>query len=183
MRKIISIISIIVLILFCLVLTSFNANALSITYTPLDVPTYINSSWKTWMPYTALSKTSPQRKYIETYGWTDSNGFLRCNAERDLGVTDDYYIVAMGTYYAKYVGMKFRITTNTGNIFYAAIGDFKANIHTNSTNQYGLNKKDIVEMIVNRPYLNSLVKQMGTANVYMPLNGSITKIERIDFVN
>lgn len=59
--------------------------------------------------------------------------------------------------------------------------DQKADYHTNSTHQYASNK-DIVEFLVDSRKLNTDVKRMGSANVYMPLNGSIAKIERIDFI-
>ena len=46
----------------------------------------------------------------------------------------------------------------------------------------GAHRKRHIEFLVDTRYLNKTVRRMGSANVYMPLNGSITKIERIDFV-
>lgn len=152
-----------------------------VTYTSLGVPN-INSYMKTWMHYEKItSVNSPQYKFVRKWGWTDSEGFMRCNGEHDLGITDDYYLIALGSYYGTTIGTKYRITTNTGNVFYGALAECKANIHTNSTNQYVIKNHNIVEFLINENMLNKNVKRDGSANVYMPLNGAITKIERIDF--
>lgn len=155
--------------------------AMDTEYVSLGVPTNINTSFKTYMDYKAVTNTSsPQYKLINTYGWCDSEGFMRANGERDLGISDDYYMIALGSYYGTKIGTKYKITTNTGNVFYGILADCKDDKHTNSTNQYAKNN-DVVEFIVDTKKLNRDVKRMGSANVYMPLNGSISKIERIDF--
>lgn len=190
MKKIISI------ILTCIICLGASVSAFAVEphYTSLGVPS-INSSWKTWMDYgTITSRGSAQWNYLRNWCWIDWQGFVRCNAERDLGITDDYYAVAMGSYYGSTIGTKYRITLDTGKVIYCVLCDQKANIHTNGTSQYG-SHNDILEFLVNtyekdsykRPIpgnehlLNWQVKRDGTANVYMPLNGSISKIERIDF--
>ena len=155
---------------------------ITVKYTPLDVPN-INSSFKTWMSYKAVTnKQSPQYKFIDTYGWSDAEGFMRANGEPDLGIKQDYYMIALGSYYGTTIGTKYRITLDTGRVFYGVLSECKADIHTNSTNQYITHNNNIVEFIIDKTKLNGLVKEMGSANVYMPLNGSITKIERMDFV-
>ena len=163
------------------IMTTTSANALSVKYTSLGVPN-VNSSFKTYMDYRAVTnKRSPQYKFIHTYSWSDNQGFMRAAGEKDFGIEEDYYLVALGSYYGTKIGTKYRITTNTGNVFYAVLGDCKADRHTNATHQYARNK-DVVEFIVNTKSLNKAVKRMGNANVYMPLNGSIAKIERMEFV-
>ena len=143
----------------------------------------INNSFKTWMSYKAVTnKNSAQYKFIHTYGWSDSEGFMRCSGERDLGIDQDYYLIALGSYYGTTIGTKYRITLDTGNIFYGALADCKSNIHTNSTNQYVLHNGNIVEFLVDTSKLNKDVNRMGSANVYMPLNGKVEKIERMDFI-
>lgn len=155
---------------------------LTVRYASLDVPN-INSSFKTWMSYKAVtSKNSPQYKFIHTWGWCDSDGFMRCSGERDLGVEQDYYLIALGSYYGTSIGTKYKITLDTGRVFYGALADCKANQHTNSTNQYVPKNGNVVEFLVDTTKLNKDVKRTGSANVYMPLNGKIAKIERMDFV-
>lgn len=155
---------------------------LTVKYIPLSVPN-INSSFKTWMDYRKTSnQNSPQYKFIEKWGWSDYEGFMRCDAEKDLGITDNYYLVALGSYYGTTIGTKYRITLDTGKVFYGVLAECKADIHTNSTNQYIPHNKNIVEFLIDKKRLNKYVKEMGSANVYMPLNGSVAKIERIEFV-
>lgn len=177
MKKIISIV-----ITSIIILTNFtNALALSVTYEPMDVPN-INSSFKTWMSYRMCAWGTPQRNFSETWGWCDGEGFMRCNGERDFGIDQDYYLVALGSYYGRTIGTKYRVTTNTGNVFYVALAEFKDDGDTNSTHQYCPGNKDIIEFLVDTSCLNRNVKLYGTANVYMPLNGSIEKIEKMTFI-
>lgn len=153
------------------------------SFTTMSVPN-INSSFKTWMGYQVWEKYSPksaQYKFFKRWGWIDSQGFVRCSAEKDLGIEDDYYMVALGSYYGTTLGTKYKITLDTGNVFYAILGEFKANIHTNPTNQYSVRNNDIVEFVIDETTLNPTVKSAGSANVYMPLNGNVVEIERIDF--
>ena len=153
-----------------------------ITYTPLGVPN-INSSFKTWMSYKAVTnKNSPQYKFINTWGWVDSEGFMRCSGERDLGINQDYYLIALGSYYGTTIGTKYRITLDTGRVFYGALSDCKNNKHTNSSNQYVVSNGNVVEFLVDTSKLNKNVKVSGNANTYMPLNGKVAKIEKMDFV-
>ena len=159
-----------------------NEIKIEVKYTSLEVPN-INSSFKTWMSYTAVTnRQSPQYKFIHKYGWVDSEGFMRCSGERDLGIEDDYYLIALGSYYGMDIGTKYKITLDTGRVFYGALADCKSDRHTNETNQYVSHNNNIIEFLVDTSKLNKNVKQMGTANVYMPLNGRVSKIEKIDFV-
>lgn len=153
-----------------------------VKYNSLGVPN-INSSFKSWMSYKAVTnRNSAQYKFIRAWGWADSEGFMRCSGERDLGIDQDYYLIALGSYYGTEIGTKYKITLDTGRVFYGALADCKDNRHTNSTNQYVSHNGNVVEFLVDSSKLNKEVKRMGSANVYMPLNGSVAKIERIDFV-
>lgn len=153
-----------------------------IQYTSLDVP-YIDSSFKTWMNYKAVTNTrSDQYKFINTYGFADSEGFMRCAKDEDFGIEQDYYLIALGSYYGTIIGTKYRITLDTGNVFYGVLGDCKADKHTNSTNQYIPSNGNIVEFIVDTSILNSKVKRLGSANCYEPLSGKVVKIEKINFI-
>lgn len=156
-----------------------NTNVLETKYVLLGVPN-INSSFKAYMDYrTITNKNSAQYKYISQNGWSDSQGFMRANA--DIGISDDYYLIALGSYYGTEIGTKYRFTTNTGNVFYGVLADCKNDIHTNSTNQYTtVGTPNVVEFIVDTRKLNKNVKYHGSANAYSPLKGSIVKIERLE---
>lgn len=180
MRKFIKSIATILLIFG--ISTSASA-ALTTEYTSLGVPTGVDTSFKTYMDWRCItSKSSPQYKYVRQWGWCDENGFMRASGESDLGIGDDYYLIALGSYYGSEIGTKYRIITDTGNVFYGVLADQKADIHTNSTNQYARNK-DVVEFLVDTRYLRSDVKKMGSAGIFGPLKGSIAKVERIDFID
>lgn len=174
------------------------AEGISVRYESMGVPT-INSSFKAYEDYGCISDSaSSQYNYLRNWCWVDYEGFVRANGEPDLGITDNYYCVAMGSYYGTEIGTKYRVTTDTGNVIYCVLTDQKANCDTNGTNQYGTNCNDVLEFIVNTyPYtdtnrkqylcnsefylLNPTVQLYGSANVYMPLNGNIVSIERIIF--
>lgn len=159
------------------------ASAAYVTYTPIDVPTHINTSFKTYMDYRKVTdKQSSQYGFISTWGWVDDNGFMRCNGENDFGIEQDYYLVALGSHYGTQIGTKYRITTDTGNVFYAALGDQKDDGDTDASNRYATDNNDVVEFLVDTDALNSNVRLNGSANVYMPLNGSIASIEQITFI-
>lgn len=66
-------------------------------------------------------------------------------------------------------------------MFYGVLADCKDNKHTNPTNQYVSHNGNVVEFLVDTSKLNKDVKYHGSANVYMPLNGSVANIERMDF--
>ena len=171
-----------ILLMVCvLIATPLNASALAVRYTPMGVPN-VNSSFKTWMDWRKVTnRASAQYKFIRRWGWCDAQGFMRCDGERDLGIPEDYYLIALGSYYGTTIGTKYKITLDTGKVFYGALADCKANIHTNSTNQYA-GHKDVVEFLVDTRALNRTVRRMGNANYYEPLKGKIAKIERLDFV-
>lgn len=100
------------------VTTLNTASASATEYIDISTPN-IDSSFKTYMDYrTITSQSSDQYKYIDRWGWSDYDGFMRCDGERDLGIESDYYLIAMGSYYGGEIGSKYRITTDTGNVFY-----------------------------------------------------------------
>lgn len=191
MKKILFIIS--TLIILCSFTT--DTSAMEVTYTSLGVPD-TNTYWKTWMDYGAItSKSSPQYKYLRNWCWIDNDGFVRASAETDLGIDDDYYAVALGSYYGTTIGIKYRVTLSSGQVIYCVLCDQKANAHTNSTHQYA-SHKDVLEFIVNtskksaerKPLsgnshlLDRVVKRDGNANSYYKLKGRVSKIERINFI-
>ncbi len=157
-----------------------SAQAMTAAYTQLGVPP-IDSSFKTYMDYRCITNTeSAQYAYLKRWGWSDYDGFMRCNGETDLGITDNYYMIAMGSYYGTGIGTKYRITTDTGNVFYGVLTDCKADCDTDYTHRYSYNN-DVIEFIVDTNRLDKNVKLFGSANVYMPLNGKIASVERITF--
>lgn len=149
------------------VTTLNTASASATEYIDISTPN-IDSSFKTYMDYrTITSQSSDQYKYIDRWGWSDYDGFMRCDGERDLGIESDYYLIAMGSYYGSEIGSKYRITTDTGNVFYGCLADQKDDRDTNYTHQWSYNN-DVVEFIVDTQKLPNIIKLYGNCNVYMP---------------
>lgn len=153
----------------------------NIEYTSFGVPC-INSAFKAYLRYEKITdKTSAQYKFISEESYIDDEGFLRHSANDDKGIKDDYYLIALGSYYGTEIGTKYRITTDTGNVFYGVLGDCKADEHTDNNNQYTIvGTYNVVEFIVDANTLNKDVKYHGNANWYEPLSGNIVSIEKID---
>ena len=154
----------------------------AVTYTPLEVPD-INSTFKAYMDYRKITNTtSPQHQLISLYGYADQYGFMRTEKDAEIDGGQDYYMIALGSYYGTEIGTKYRITTDTGNTFYGILADCKADIHTNDTNQYTIvGTPNVVEFLVDTTTLIHEVKYHGTANRHTPLGGEIIKIEKINF--
>lgn len=172
----------IILMLMLIGMMCSTVHAQHVAYISREVPTF-NTSVKTWMPYRACAWGSPQRNFSESsWCYTDSYGFRRAYGESDFGVNDDYYLVAMGSYYSRTIGDKFRVTTDTGRVFYVVLAEFKDDRHTNSTHQWGTDNKDVLEFLVDSTILDIKVKRIGSCNVHMPLNGSIVKLEEMNFI-
>lgn len=131
----------------------------------LSVPA--NMHFKSYTNYHCLSRSSAQWK-LQEKAYTDNNGLRKVGND---------YLVAMGSYYAKSLGDRFRITTSTGNVFTVMICDFKADGDTNSTHQY-TNNGCMIEFYVDNN-LNSKAKQMGDISYIKGFSGNITKVERL----
>lgn len=126
-----------------------------------------NMHFKSYTNYRCLSRSSAQWK-LQKKAYTDKNGL------RKIG---DDYLVAMGSYYTKHLGDRFKITLSTGKSFTVRICDFKANSDTNSTHQYTANGC-MIEFYVDRN-LNPKARRMGDISYIKGFKGNITKVEKI----
>ncbi len=147
------------------------------------VPSY-DTSFKACMDYRTLTARSSDQYQLQhsPYVWTDAYGLRRYN---------DDYIVAMGTYYTPRCGARFRVTFDTGNVITVLVGDIKADIHTDSLNQYSavrnpdgsLYSANVLEFIADTTLLPKNVWIMGSVDVLDHLAGNITAIEKISDAN
>lgn len=113
-----------------------------------------NTSMKTYMDYRAITnKSSEQYKMQQREDvYTDEEGF------RMIG---DKFIVAVGTYYAKEVGVELAIELSSGTVFEAVVGDIKDDKHTDSTNRQHKIDNSVIEFIVDVKGMDKLSKKMG----------------------
>lgn len=133
------------------------------------LPTKISGSFKSYMDYRAITNTASDQYALQRLANTDASGF------RELG---GRYLVAMGTYYAKYVGQIFRITLASEKVFWVTIGDVKQGLHTNATGQYVVANGNIVEFIVDTKLINAESRLHGDIS-YAGFEGAIVKIEEV----
>lgn len=119
-----------------------------------QVPQHTDNSFKAYMDYRTITDVSSSQWQLQQQAYTDTNGLRKI---------DNYYCVALGTYYTNQIGDKFRIELKTGKTIDVIVADIKSDIHTNDTNQYiELNGKiNIIEFIVDTYSLPTLARVMG----------------------
>lgn len=138
--------------------------------TGLAVPS-VNTSFKSYTYYTALSKSSIQWK-LQEKAYSDKNGL------RKIG---NYYLAAMGSYYSTKIGDTFRITTDKGNTFDIILCDAKSDRHTDKQHMYTVSNNCMVEFYVDGKTLNSTVKRMGSVGALPKFSGRIIKVKYLGF--
>ena len=133
------------------------------------VPTHLRD-FKSYTYYKKLNRASGQWKKIQTIAYSDANGLRK---------VDDYYCVAMGSYYTKTLGDLFKITTSTGNVFEVIITDFKSDRHTDVNHQYTLTNQCMVEFYVDYACFNPKAKRSGSISSIAGFEGKVVKVEYI----
>lgn len=128
------------------------------------------NGFKSWMPYTALSKNTINYKMLTEQGYVDDNGLWRIG---------EYYCVALGSYYSTQLGEIFELELSSGNIITVITIDHKADIHTDSNNQVTVANGCITEFIVDKQKLNNKIRIMGSVSVLPELEGTVVKITKI----
>ena len=136
-----------------------------------DIPN-VDTDFKSYMDYTCITNKNSSQWKLQKKAHTDENGLRK---------VDDYYCVALGTYYSDTIGDIFKVTLENGNTFEVIVGDIKADKHTDSKNMYhsmGEGRGDMVEFIVETSKLPKKVRRAGTISALEEFSGSITKIEK-----
>ena len=137
-----------------------------------------DTSFKTYMGYTTITnKQSPQYK-LQQKAITNEDG---------LRMVDEYYMVALGSYYASEIGEKFVITLDTGSRIKVIVGDIKADEHTDDSNRYRkiynsngeFISKNVVEFIVDTSALDKTAKNWGDISAIDGFEGNVTGIYKI----
>lgn len=121
----------------------------------LNVPQDVDSSFKSYMDYRAITDVNSDQWELQNKAYTDKTGIRKI---------DNYYCVALGSYYTQNIGEKFKVLLDNGNTIYVITSDIKQDIHTNSTNQYKIlneDKVNIIEFIVDINELEEMAKIMG----------------------
>lgn len=159
----------------------FLAMALSIAVlsspVTFDIPEG-DTSPKAYMSYKCITDTSSSQYKLQSLCWTDSNGLRRYSEGKT-----DYYVVAMGTYYADSVGDKFLISLDSGKKLPVIVGDIKAPEDTvdNQYHWFGSEGKNVIEFIVDTSELDREAKLMGDISYIGSLfEGAIEDISLVE---
>lgn len=135
-----------------------------------------NTSFKSWMDYTAITnKQSPQWK-LQEQAYTDENGLRK---------VDEYYCVAVGTGLSEGIGTKLIVTLDTGVEIPVIVADHKSDRHTDATNTYmAMNngRINIIEFVIEYNCLAEKAKLMGDVS-YVPggqFKGQVVEIKGVE---
>lgn len=126
-------------------------------------------NFKSYTDYQCLSKKSPQWK-LQEQAYTDENGLRKI---------DEYYLVALGSYYGTELGTKYLVTLSTGSQFKIILCDCKSDHHTDELNQTCLVNGSILEFYVETNKLSKSVKTAGSIGVLPEFAGEVENIEKI----
>lgn len=118
---------------------------------------YPHSDFKTYMYSSAVTNTASAQYQLISRAYVGDYGIM---------MVDGCYLVAMGTAYANYIGQRYQVTFETGQVINVMIGDVKQDIHTDQYNSAGAANGDLLEFIVAQP--PEQVAIMGNYNVIFP---------------
>ena len=121
------------------------------SYQEYTIPS--NSGFKSYMSYLAItSKSSPQYKLQNQFAYTGQYGIRQ---------VDGRFCVAIGTFSNATVGTYVDLVLENGIVIPCIVGDFKANVHTDSSNIITVHNGCVSEFLVDTSSLHTTAKKMG----------------------
>ena len=137
-------------------------------YETIDLPE-VCGSMKTYMDYRTITDRTSKQYYLQQLATTDADGFRRVN---------NYYLVAVGSYYSTQIGQELLIVLEDGKVLNAMVGDLKQDRHTDSSNRYVEGNGNIVEFIVDTDVLSKDSIRSGDVS-RSGLSGRILRISEV----
>lgn len=123
----------------------------SLNYKEYSIPS--NRGFKSYMSYRAItSKSSKQYKLQNQYAYTGKYGIRQ---------VDGRFCIAIGTFSNAKIGSYIDLILENGTVIPCIVSDFKANVHTDSTNKITSHNGCVSEFIVDMNNLNVTAKKMG----------------------
>lgn len=117
----------------------------------ISMTTPPHNSFKSYMPYTAITNRASKQYKLQQRAYTGNYG---------IRMVDGRYCLAVGSYYTTKIGTYIDLVLVNGTIIKCLLADCKANAHTDVTNRQNPNGS-ITEFIVDSKRLSKKVKQMG----------------------
>lgn len=147
------------------------------TLIEIELPQGKDTKNKTYMDYKLITdKTSPQYKFIQENCRVSGNGFLMVN--------DEWYCVALGSYFSDNIGTKYIVTLDSGKQIKIVKAEVKDNLHTCDLNYQHKIDGSVIEFLLDTAKLQDKKTQNGylwngNLNNVDEFKGNIVKIERV----
>jgi hypothetical protein len=135
----------------------------------LDLPN-VSGAKKTYMDFRTITRSGSAQLVLQQRAWTDEEGFRRVG---------DFYMVAMGTFYAQDIGQTYIVAFADGTQIKVIVGDVKDDRHTDSNNQYHSVDGSIVEFIIDKKIMSEKVIQTGDCS-WVIGHGAVVEIRRCE---
>ena len=113
-----------------------------------------NNSRKTYMDYRKITDSSSKQYELQQNKdcYTTDTGLRKVN---------EYYCIAVGTYYSENIGDKLIVHMENGESFKVIVADIKDDKHTDETNRQHRKDGSVIEFVVDTKKLPELVRKMG----------------------
>ena len=119
-------------------------------YTEYRVPS--NRGFKSYMSYRAITSKSSLQYKLQSIAYTGEFGIRQINGR---------FCVAIGTFSNATVGTYIDLILENETVIPCVVGDFKADIHTDSTNKVTSHNGCVSEFLIDKTVLHSTAKKIG----------------------
>lgn len=126
--------------------------------------------FKSYMPYTAIKNKSSKQWALQEIATTNDDG-IRC--------IDGIPMIAVGTGWGLQIGDTALVVCENGNSFIAIVGDWKADIHTDSSNKTTLDNGCRCEFIVELDKLDPTLRKLGTLASMPEYKGYVVSVVKV----
>lgn len=125
----------------------------------------LDTSFKSYMSYKAITNTDSTQYKLQQDAWTDKNGLRRYGSD---------FMIAVGLPYAN-VGDRVLVTLDTENYFYAIVGDSKGDVWYHDCGKGAC----VVEFIVDTPEMDETTRLMGDCSYIDGFEGEVISITNL----
>jgi hypothetical protein len=145
-------------------------------YTEIDVPAqYLEhkdfKSYEDWR--NIKSKNTPHYKLQNAYAYTGEDG---------IRMVEGRYCIAVGSYFTTRIGQYIDVVLQNGTVIKCILGDQKADAHTDDLHISHNSDGSIVEFIIDKKEMSSLVLTMGSVSyLYEEWQSPVVKILVYDY--